>query len=427
MRNVFLTPIDSLHTGVHGSLMSNPPPGVTYSSVAGDHCFVLSPPAECPYSSFPHIELIDVGQGKEIVHSARLPVLNRVSWVTDTDDLTIPLLCGRHAINGKFRSAYRSHPWSSEFRRTVRTRIQNMLFAYSHPSCKAVFVRGGSIGIETRRWLDEIGISQVHSRFWEKLRVLYPAQQCISSELFRLKWSLKARTIVFCGRDYGRKNGLLALRIMAKLRLVWPNIECVYIGHIGSDERRRWQSLLASIQYFESIPRGSVLEWFSRAHILLHPAQNEGLGTVFLEAAAAGMAVVVASGSGMAHTVEIFGERGALYVNRDEVPELEQEGLFEHHLRTLLSQPQQCAEMALHNYKATASGFLSVQNRDKTLLQAYEEGWDRPAGNALRLEDLSHPPSSSVIELDAETLRHLERTYWKEINLTVDGHVTVSF
>src|SRR5437773_2086697 len=102
MNTVLLGSAPDLHLGAHYSLVHEPPPGVAYQVRGADHVIGLSAHGVSPYSEFSTFEGIDFGPGDEMVHSCRWPVLNRTSWIADTDDFGYPVLCGRFMFNPAF-------------------------------------------------------------------------------------------------------------------------------------------------------------------------------------------------------------------------------------------------------------------------------------------------------------------------------------
>ena len=296
-------------------------------------------------------EGVDFGSGSGIVHSSRWPVLNRPAWVADTDDFGYPVLCGRHGLNPDFRRRFRQ-PWPPDFDEQVRRRLRNMLGAYIHPSCKRIFFRSQYALDDARNWLSELEAGPAAEEFLRKACVLYPAQAVLAAEAFARKWDAPvALEIVFCGRDYWTKGGRLALQVFERLLESGANVRCTYIGTIPTDERPR------RVCHYPSLERPEVLSVFAKSHVLFHPSPFEGLGTVLLEASAAGLAVVCAKGRGMEHIDEVFDGGGAFFVDRD-APAPEE--AFEQHLRALIADPAAAAEMGRRNHERSSAGKFSL-------------------------------------------------------------------
>jgi hypothetical protein len=170
---ILLGPKIDLHVGVHNSFAELIGPDFQYSRRDCVHSFVMTDEShESPFGSFHWGEFADFGPGNSIVHAARWPVLNRTAWTTDTDDFVYPVVWGRHYLNPDFRSAFHSE-WSTELKTNVHMRVMNMLTAYAHPSCKAIFFRSESAVYDARRWLEWLGVQELGEEYLSKIQVLY--------------------------------------------------------------------------------------------------------------------------------------------------------------------------------------------------------------------------------------------------------------
>jgi glycosyltransferase involved in cell wall biosynthesis len=408
-REIVLGPVVDLHTGVHYSLVDEPPPGFRYRLANGRHAFLFEGPAGSPHRH-PHVfEAMDFGCGPEMVHSCRWPVLNRAAWVADTDDFGYPVLCGRHGLNPEFRRQFRE-PWPPDLDAQIRRRLRNMLGAYLHPSCKRVFFRSRYAIESARNWLDALEAGPAGAAFLEKARVLYPAQRAVPREAVEEKWASPAPLeIVFCGRDYWTKNGRLALEVFG--RVAGPAVRCTYIGEIPADEAARHQDILRRLTWHPSLDRAHVLAVFARSHVLFHPSPYEGLGTVFLEASAAGLAVVCSKGLGMEHVAEVFDDDGALYADRDADAE------FERQLVRLIAEPAAARQMALRNHERAANGRFSLAERNRQLVTAYEEALGAGAGKPLSIDDLPDRSGAVLHTMSSEEVKADETAYRAEIGM----------
>jgi glycosyltransferase involved in cell wall biosynthesis len=409
-REIVLGPRTDLHTGVHYSLAGQPPAGFRYRLANGRHTFLMEGAPGSPHRNAHVLEAVDFGDGPEIVHSCRWPVLNRAAWVADTDDFGYPALCGRHGLNPEFRRRFRE-PWPPEFDAQIRRRLRNMLSAYLHPTCRRVFMRSRHAIGSARDWLESLDAGPAAGAFLEKVRVLYPAQRAIPWQVLSGKWALPAPLeIVFCGRDYRTKNGSLALTVFG--RAVGPGVRCTYIGEIPDDEAERHKGVLRRLTWHPSLDRSAVLEVLAGSHVLFHPSPYEGLGTVFLEASAAGMAVICSKGLGMEHVSEIFEEDGALFVDRDE-----DAGVFEERLHELMANPAAARQMGFSNYERAANGRFSLAERDRQLVAAYEEALSGGAGEPLSVEDLPDCAGTVAHTMSSEEVKADETAYRAEIGM----------
>ena len=418
---VLLGPKIDLHVGVHNAFAKLLDPSFQYSKRDSVHTFVMADEQhESPFRFFHWGEFADFGPGRAIVHAARWPVLNRKAWVTDTDDFVYPVVCGRHFLSPDFRSAFRGE-WSTEFHENMLKRATNMLTAYAHPSCKAIFCRSESTVRDARVWLDKLDVGELGQKYLSKIQVLYPAQESCSSDVMEAKWSKSGPlTVVFCGRDYESKNGRMALEIFDRLSREFATDRFVYIGNVPQEELRRRRRLPTSVVHHQSLSHKQTLSILRAGHILFHPSKFEGLGIVFLEAAASGMAVITATGGPMRHVEELFGTGGAMLVDRGNIKQSQEACAFETHLRYILSNPGAAKSMAYHNFNLATVGKLSPERSRRILLKVYEDALERPAEAPLTLGQI--PCSDGALlrlsspQLEQERLDYRRAAHITQVN-----------
>lgn len=415
---VLLGPKIDLHVGVHKAFAKLLDPSFQYSKRDSVHTFVMADEQqESPFRSFHWGEFADFGPGRAIVHTARWPVLNRKAWVTDTDDFVYPVVCGRHFLSPDFRNEFRGE-WSTELQKNILKRATNMLTAYAHPSCKAIFYRSEFTVRDARVWLGKLGVGELGEKYLSKIRVLYPAQESCSTDAMEAKWSKSGPlTVVFCGRDYESKNGRMALEIFDRLSREFASDRFVYIGNLPQEELRRRRKLPTSIVHHQSLSHKQTLSVLSAAHILFHPSKFEGLGIIFLEAAASGMAVITATGGAMQHVEELFGTGGAMLVNRNNIAQSEEASAFETHLRYILSNPCVAKNMAYHNFNLATVGKLSPERSRRVLLDVYEHALESPAETPLTLGQIPYR-DGVLLRLSCRQLEQEEIDYRREVNVT---------
>ena len=417
-RRVLLGPKIDLHVGVHDAFAKLLGPDFQYSKRDCVHSFVMTDERQkSPFGSFHWGEFADFGPGQALVHTARWPVLNRTAWVTDTDDFVYPVVCGRHFLSPHFRSAFRGE-WSAALRQNILKRATNMLTAYAHPSCKAIFYRSEFTVRDARLWLGKLGLEELGETYLSKIQVLYPAQESCPADAMEAKWAgREPLTVVFCGRDYESKNGRMALEIFNRLSREFTAHRFVYIGNVPQEELRRRGELPTSVVYHQSLPHKETLSVLKAAHILFHPSKFEGLGIIFLEAAASGMAVITATGGAMRHVEELFGTGGAMLVDRDSVAQSEEPSAFEAHLRRLLKNPGVAKTMASHNFNLATVGKLSPERSRRVLLKVYEDALEKPAKTPLTLEQIPYR-DGALLRFSSLQLGQEGRDYRREANIT---------
>jgi glycosyltransferase involved in cell wall biosynthesis len=302
--------------------------------------------------------------------------------------------------------------------RNILKRVTNMLTAYAHPSCKAIFYRSEFTAGDARVWLGKLGLGELGETYLSKIQVLYPAQEACPTDVMEAKWAKKGPlTVVFCGRDYEGKNGRMVSEIFNRLSHEFPAERFVYIGDIPQEELWRRREPPVSVVHHPSLPHKQTLAVLRTAHILFHPSRFEGLGTIFLEAAAAGMAVITATGGAMRHVEELFGTGGAVLVNRDSVAPSEEASAFESHLRHLLRNPGVARSMAQHNFNLATVGKLAPERSRRVLLKAYENALERPAKSPLTLEQVPYR-DGTLLRLSSRKLAQEQQHYRQEGNIT---------
>lgn len=407
-RTVILGPRPDLHTGAHHSLASVPPPGIAYEIRDADYILALGGDKVSPYGRFGTFDGCDFGPGEEVVHSSRWPVINRRSWVADTDDFGFPVLCGRFMFNPDFGRQF-GEGWRDELPAPMMARARAMLSAYLHPSCGALLFRSRASLQSARNWLRHPQLEEFGEEFLAKARVLYPAVPAIGEAAMRNKWSAGDRLrIVFCGRDFHTKNGAAALRIFATLPSEIQN-RITYLGKVPQQVRADFSALFGRMKHIPSAARSEVLEILRDSHVLFHTSRFEGLGIVLLEAAAAGMAVICGRGGKMPDLGDLFDDDGALFVDLNDGHPARETAEFATSLDAVIRNPALARDLAFRNRERCARGRLSVEARDRTLLNAYQ---NNPAPQALTAADVERMAGERLTTLtsaaiDRYTIEHL--------------------
>jgi glycosyltransferase involved in cell wall biosynthesis len=410
-----------LHVGIHGSLLQSPPPHVVFQRCHAAHLFLF--PAESgkfsgrsPLTS-PHWgEFVRIN-ASGIIHTARWPALGVCSWVTDMDDFGYPVLAGRYAYSSDFRKAFRE-TWGAELAEHIRRRAVCMLTAYAHPSCAAILFRTQRAVKIAQEWILRLGVGEIGEEFLRKTEVVYPAQKISSFEHLKEKWLPRSRLrIVFCGRDYMTKNGALATKIFAKLATRYPNNEFLYVGALPPEAEG--ESLRFPVNFLRLGERshGEVLDLLRQSHVLFHPAHTESFGMIFLEAAAAGLAIVCAGGAGTSHLSEFLSPSGIASLDADNLLPAEELDKFTAVLESVLNDFAKAKSMALSNYEMAAHGEISIERRNRQLTDIYDRAASCISKAELCLEDLPYSKEASIIELSEGGLRSELLRFRNEIGL----------
>lgn len=172
----------------------------------------------------------------------------------------------------------------------------------------------------TKRELEKLGVSG------DKIEIVYP---CVGRMFAPLKRRKEGGVLLSVGRLVKRKNFDAVIGILPEILKQFPQTIYVLIGDGPEEENLR--NLAANLQleknvlFFKNINDQTLDDWYARADLFIMPCRRkgpdvEGLGTVFLEAAAHGLPVIVGNSGGAAEAV-IDGRTGLL-VQPDSPEEL---------------------------------------------------------------------------------------------------------
>jgi len=407
-----------LHTGLHGSLTDTPPSNVDYDVRNGIHTFVFASASHSLFSAQALLECTDYGAGPEVVHSTKWPVLNRRAWIIDYDNFAYPVFCSHYGLTPAYREREaRRATRTPAFAYQTRTRFANMTRALAHPSCKRVLTYTAAEARAIESWLEGAPDARLAAAVASKVMVVSPACQTTDAAVVARKWSAaEPMRVVFCGRGFEAKRGDWALTGFQHLLQRHADVRCTYIGDIPAAARARHAPVLRRVEVLEQIPHDRVLEIFSRAHLLFHPAENESVGAVLVEAAAAGMCVVTATGTGMEQTRDWFDGGGALLVERNGAENDEERGFYRA-LLTLADDPGLARQHGLFNYEMARTGQLSLARRDAALSTVYSECIERPAETSLDLDVFDFPAAAVVHRTDSRSLARQRLEYRQQVGI----------
>lgn len=202
----------------------------------------------------------------------------------------------------------------------------------------------------------------------EKIRIVYQGcspifNQEVSAYVIEANRRRFGRYIIGVGTIESRKNQLLAVRALAKLP---KDVNLLLLGRRTAyakllDEEINRLGLQQRVTMLQGVPMAAIPGLYAAAEIASYPSFYEGFGIPMLEAIAAGVPVVAATGS----CLEEAGGPGAIYVDPTNIDE------FVNAAMTLLENPQLRAEMVSRGREYIAR--FAPENFGKNLVEVYKE------------------------------------------------------
>jgi glycosyltransferase involved in cell wall biosynthesis len=389
---VLIGPSLDLHPGIHGSLLRDPPPGYALQVREATHYFYGasqwgSTRAFSPIRRAHDAECVSLGEGGTLAHSSRWPVLGRRRWIVELDDLGYPLLFGRRGLLASFREAF-ARPWSEALARNILRRAQVMLGAYAHPSCRRVVFRTQAALAQAIKFTTALGLEPHMTPVIRRCTVIRPAAGAMESDAALRKWRTPGPLqVVFCGRDFAAKDGALALRVVREVLALGRALQFTCIGDVPAavrgghaDPRMLFTGVLEPAQ---------VQAHLRRAHVLLHTSPAESVGMVFLEAAAAGMAVIASEGPRLPHLPELLDEGGFIAVDRSAGTARAQQRAFVQALDGLAVDRPRAQAMGRANLQGARRGANSLAKRNEAWRAVYDDARAGVGGAVLAPRDMA--------------------------------------
>ena len=366
---VLLGPAHELHVGVHGSLLTSPPDGITYVQSAyvlrlrpdrdaGQAFSPLHDPAVAEWVRF------DAPADAAVVHSSRLPVQTTLPWVVDADSLLTPLQVGRFFALGAAACGDPLFPGQG----SIARREAAMTARYASTRCVGILFR---TEYARRTFLDHLAGRGHPPETVEKLaaksEVVYPAVPATAPAITRPGSPVR---VLYMGRTAQDKGALVAAEVFARLRTRYR--DRVRLTFLGSCPTGLADRLTASgVELVPVLPRPAYLAQLRRADIFLSPTTFESFGMGLVEAAAAGLAIVCSAGPGMEHIGELFapGDNALVVSNAGSVPQ--RVTGFASAVSGLLDNEPLLRRLTTNNHALTSHGKLSVRRRDDRLRAVY--------------------------------------------------------
>jgi glycosyltransferase involved in cell wall biosynthesis len=384
---VLIGPSLDLHPGIHGSLLRDPPDGYVHRVREATHYFYgAARRAFSPIRRAHAAECISLGTGGALAHSSRWPVIGRRRWIVELDDLGYPLLFGRHGLQASFRTAF-ARPWSERLARDILHRAKIMLGAYAHPSCRRVVFRTQAGLDQAVKFTSALGLEAHMAPVLGKCTVIRPAAAAMTSDAALRKWRVPGPLrVVFCGRDFAAKDGELALRVVREVLARGRELEFTCIGDVPVAVRAAHAG--PRLDFTGALDPARVQEHLQRGHVLLHTSPAESVGMVFLEAAAAGMAVIASRGPRLPHLGELLDDRGYIAVDRSTGTARAGQREFVRALDALVGDRGRAQAMGRANLLGARRGANSLALRNRAWRRVYDHARSDRGGVVLAERDM---------------------------------------
>jgi glycosyltransferase involved in cell wall biosynthesis len=416
---VLLGPSHELHGGIHGALTDRPAPDVDYVERSYTLFFQHQPCSGLPFSPIhDHSECewvrFDDEKGIDLIHAARFPVETSLPWVVDADCLLLPLQIGAFFALGLHRGATR--PKES----AIRRREALMLARYADTRCRRILLRTARARrhflqqLEQHKEIDAATADALAA----KTEVVYPAVAATP----RSKGRSNRPSILFMGRTFVDKGGLLALAVFQRLRECFgDSFDATIIANCPPDAALRCAAINVYVQ--PTSDRSAYLERLARSNIFFSPTLFESFGMGLVEAAAAETAIVTSNGPGMEQIDELF-ENGkdALFVSNALDEEARIHAYVDAVAKLICDQETRQA-LAANAFALASSGRLALSRHNQTMARVYDEAvrFQSPDSEVCtKMEPTKRPIDSHHV------LGWSERTcHWTRQRLTPPGGLRI--
>ncbi|KKT90195.1 MAG: Group 1 glycosyltransferase [Parcubacteria group bacterium GW2011_GWF2_45_11] len=367
---IIIGPSTELHSGVHGSLIENPPPGIEYLQRPYQYHYLFRDVSPFPLNPFDELSVCESVRYEMphltdcIVHSSRIPVYNLVPWVVDMDCLLGTLQYGQFfGIGSKERIRA-----GDIDRESAILRQKIMLSLYLSDRCKGIFFRtdySRHLAIQYIRragLIDDRGLDLLQ----KKMEVIYPTLPAKSISTTDERFI----TVVYMGRTFKDKGGDIALETFAELKQRFrQSIELIFI----SDIHPKLATRHPGITILPAVEREKYLGILERSQIFFSPTTFESYGMALVEAACYGMAIITTNGYGMEHIEELFEKDCNAFMVPNEWPKERKVKEFVRLISLLIDNREKLRVMRENNCRLVKQGRLSLGIRDKKLLNFYEK------------------------------------------------------
>lgn len=367
---VVIGPSIELHTGIHGSLLSDPPDDIHYSTLPSEYVFLYQ--TDDATRNFDPFEKLSVSESVRycteqekndyVFHSSRMPVYNDAPWIVDADCLLATLSAGQFYAIGSW-ARKESIDVNMDLQ---RLRQQSMLQHYLDSRCGSILLRTHYAKRQLIEFATSSGLLPLRGvdLLEEKIDVIYPtirfSKNNASNEIVQ---------VVYSGRTLQDKGYDIALAVFGRLKKQYGAI-CKLIC---VSPRRIGLSAIPGLLHLPILPRDEYIALLRNSHIFFSPTYYESFGMALVEAAACGMAIVTGKGVGMEHLAELFAEESNCLFVPNCLDLNKKVDEYVACISRLVDNRTLLRNMQDNNEKLVTLGPLSLQNRNNRLRYHYEK------------------------------------------------------
>jgi len=376
---VAIGPRHELHVGIHGSLLTSPPAGIEYILPPYDVRFLhrMSPRSRAfsPAHDYALAEWLRFGEDAadfDVVHSARLPVEGKTSWIVDADSLLATLKIGSF-----FALASHERFVDGEIeQRDVRLRAAMMLSRYCSTDCSAVLLLTEHARAELLGYAAASGL--LRKAATEALaRKCWVVHAAVTMPPAVEDASRIVPSILYMGRTFEDKGGVIAAAALLRLREIAETpFEASFVGPCPEPLAARLRA--AGIRVHPILARDHYLRLLAGSDIFLSPTSFESYGMAIHEAATSGMAIVCSSGPGM-EAVELVTDRWNALLVSNALAVRDRVAATVEALSALLRDSDLRRGLAANNRALTSDGDYSITRRNAILQAVYDEAGRKDA------------------------------------------------
>jgi len=207
----------------------------------------------------------------------------------------------------------------------------------------------------------------------DKIETVYPAINYRED----LSLNKKSKLVLFSGRDFRLKGGIIALKIMRELKKRDFEINCVVISRTPKKLKREFKE----IKFYDLLPQKDLFNFLDKASIFLYPSLMDTFGFGILESMSFGTPIFALNTIHTKAIKEIIenGKTGFIFdtkININKENKIEEDKIIEgvsKKIILLLKDKKLLEEMGKNCIETIKYGKFSIKERNKKLRKIYEE------------------------------------------------------